>query len=169
MEILEQTLGSGDDEWSRFECYVLLVIMVIFSYLQLTTMNKGLAMWKAVKNLPVYNVFYAIMSTTYGGIFFQEYKNLSTVGIIMFPIGVFFVITGITYLAVVAPDDSDPSDPGHLKHRTAKVAPEPPSSIETGDRPRCNDYACQTSPQYDSAGELTRGANSVGVRQGLQG
>jgi len=167
-EILEQTF-DGKDEWYRWECYVLLGLVVLFSYLQLTTMNKGLSMWKAVKNLPIYNVFYAIMSTTYGGVFYKEYENLSTVGVIMFPIGVCFTIGGISMLALVAPDDSDPSIKGYAC--SAKVVPiggpphvgpmggegdgsgvPDPPTMDTGGAPtmgdgrdRREDYACSTS------------------------
>merc|ERR1712159_797596 len=64
------------------------------------------------------------MSTTYGGIFYAEYKSLTKVSAGMFAVGVIMVIVGIAVLAFV----SDEEDHGPLTdgvRNSAKVAPVP--------------------------------------------
>ena len=81
-ELIAQAWGYGDN--SAFavcpQClytYLIMTGVLVLSLIQLTSLNKGLAMWKATKNLPIYNVILTIMSTAYGSIYYQVSSSTS--------------------------------------------------------------------------------------------
>lgn len=137
-ELCAQAMGYGRNE-AFVDCpkclfsYLFLIATISLAIIQLACLNKGLAMWKASKNLPIYNVILTIMSTLYGTIYYQEYRTMTPVGIIMFFVGLIVICCGIALLALheEAADESDPKDekPG----TSTKVHPEiissaPPSN-----------------------------------------
>jgi len=98
-ELLETSI-NGAGEWDRWESWMLAVACFGFAVAQIQLLNKGLALWTAVKYLPIYNVCLILCSTTYGSIFYQEYKGLETIGYVMFPIGVTVVVAGSMVLTL---------------------------------------------------------------------
>jgi len=50
----------------------------------------------ASKCLPIYNVSLIVLSTTYGAIFYEEYKQLKPLGLILFPVGTFMYLARST-------------------------------------------------------------------------
>eukprot|EP00658_Telonema_sp_P-2_P065592 TRINITY_DN547_c0_g1_i1.p1 TRINITY_DN547_c0_g1~~TRINITY_DN547_c0_g1_i1.p1 ORF type:complete len:457 (-),score=77.38 TRINITY_DN547_c0_g1_i1:348-1718(-) len=107
-ELFESTF-NGKSEWNRWEATMFAVACIVLAVGQIQLLNKGLCLWSAIKYLPIYNVCLILCSTTYGGIFYQEYKVLSTLGMIMFPFGVFIVVLGATVLACKNSDSADAS------------------------------------------------------------
>lgn len=129
-ELLEKSMGYNDDSsWHTWEPYMMIIAVIVLSYFQLTSLNKGLSMWKAVKNLPIYNTSYVLMSSTYGGIYFQEYKNLSPVGGVFFAIGVLVICSGIGILALKDEEESDAADPSAAPSASTRVAPAPAECV----------------------------------------
>jgi len=98
-ELLETSV-NGKGEWDRWEAWLLTLSCVVLAVGQIQLLNKGLGLWTAVKYLPVYNVCLILCSTTYGSIFYQEYKGLDELGYIMFPIGVTIVVAGSLVLTL---------------------------------------------------------------------
>jgi len=98
-ELFETSVG-GEGEWDRWQSWMFAILCVLFAGAQIQLLNKGLGLWTAVKYLPLYNVCLILCSTTYGAIFYQEYKQLDTLGFIMFPLGVTIVISGAMVLTL---------------------------------------------------------------------
>jgi len=97
-EVFEETIG-GNSEWgSKWECYLLSFGCIILAVVQIQLLNKGLALWTAIKYLPIYNVCLIVSSTTHGAVFYEEYKDLDTLGIVMFPIAVLVIVAGASLL-----------------------------------------------------------------------
>jgi len=97
-EVFESSI-NGDDQWgSKWECYLFIALCVVFAIGQIYMLNKGLALWSAIKYLPLYNVILIVLSTAYGSLFYEEYKDLDIYGIICFPIGVLIVAVGAAIL-----------------------------------------------------------------------
>lgn len=66
---------------------------------QISALNTGLALWKAVKNLPIYNVSLTIFASTYGSIYYEEFRTMSDFELVMFAVGIVMVCGGISLLA----------------------------------------------------------------------
>lgn len=121
-ELLETAIGGSNEDWSRGESYLIVAGCVLFAVAQIVLLNKGMVLWTAVKYLPIYNVSLIVSSTTYGSIFYQEYRGIDTVGIIMFSLGVLIVVFGSLLLGlkpdpsrsrsntVIVPVDGTPED-----------------------------------------------------------
>lgn len=124
-ELLETSV-NGKGEWDRWESWALTLTCVALAVGQIQLLNKGLGLWTAVKYLPVYNVCLILCSTTYGSIFYQEYKGLDTLGYIMFPIGVTIVVAGSLVLTLK-------NEPGTTQDPT--VAPCNPTKGKTDETP----------------------------------
>lgn len=97
-EVMEETI-AGNSEWgSKWECSVLALGCLFFAFVQIQLLNKGLALWTAIKYLPIYNVCLIVSSTTIGSVFYEEYKDLNLVGIVVFPIAVVVIVIGASLL-----------------------------------------------------------------------
>ena len=94
--------GEQGNTWEDPWTYFFLFLLVIFSYLQLSSMNRGLSLWQASKFLPIYNVSLIVMSTTYGAIYYEEYKQLKPIGMFLFPVGLCFISGGVMLLILTA-------------------------------------------------------------------
>jgi len=97
-ECLEKTLGGDASSWATWVPYVYIVALVITATGQLNCINEGIRNWHVVKTFPVYNAALIFCSTVYGGTYYQEYKNISTSGLIIFPIAVIVVMVGVLVL-----------------------------------------------------------------------
>jgi len=93
-ELLETTINGRNEDWTRYESYMIVLACIGFAVAQIMLLNKGLVLWTAVKYLPIYNVALIVSSTTYGSIFYEEYKGIDTLGIAMFSLGVLIVVLG---------------------------------------------------------------------------
>jgi len=74
----------------------------------------------ASKCLPIYNVSLIVLSTTYGAIFYEEYKQLKPLGMILFPVGVGFIASGVLLLIVTAEsrEATEVSNAGHASPKS---------------------------------------------------
>eukprot|EP00656_Telonema_subtile_P043656 TRINITY_DN4999_c0_g1_i2.p1 TRINITY_DN4999_c0_g1~~TRINITY_DN4999_c0_g1_i2.p1 ORF type:complete len:497 (+),score=98.26 TRINITY_DN4999_c0_g1_i2:195-1685(+) len=134
-ELFESTF-NGNAEWDRWEAWFFTITCVILAVAQIQLLNKGMALWTAIKYLPIYNVCLILCSTTYGGIFYEEYKVLSTEGFILFPFGVAVVVLGAVLLgckndvgvasAVVVPESPVKGDIIYPVSEKAKDEPHGP-------------------------------------------
>jgi len=131
-ELIAKAWGYGDDSaWSSGYTYLLMTGVLFLSIIQLVSLNKGLAMWKATKNLPIYNVVLTVMSTTYGGIYYQEYKTMTPLGLVFFIVGLVVICFGIALLALR--DDNDEDRNGSTKvHPSSYEAPDG-DGVQTAD------------------------------------
>lgn len=136
-EVLEASI-NGNSEFDRWEVYVFIAGCVFFAVAQIQLLNKGLALWSAVKYLPIYNVCLILCSTAFGTIFYQEYDDLTLLGTIMFPTGVMIVVFGTWLLTWKDVDEA-----------TATVVPEVKLEVEIG----CDE--CSKDSGQKCATELT--------------
>eukprot|EP00658_Telonema_sp_P-2_P032823 TRINITY_DN24212_c0_g1_i1.p1 TRINITY_DN24212_c0_g1~~TRINITY_DN24212_c0_g1_i1.p1 ORF type:complete len:444 (-),score=92.50 TRINITY_DN24212_c0_g1_i1:63-1394(-) len=96
---------NGSSDWDRWEAWMFVLGCIVLAVGQIQLLNKGLELWTAIKYLPIYNVCLILCSTTYGSIFYEEYRDLNTVGMVMFPFGVVVVVIGALVLG--SKDDQD--------------------------------------------------------------
>jgi len=81
-----ETLGkifSGSGEWKDGFFYVTLVACITIATAQICHLNLGMQLIDAVKYLPMYNASLIINSTVAGLIFYQEYREITALGVTM--------------------------------------------------------------------------------------
>ena len=119
--------------------YVCLLLVIAFAIAQLSYLNRGLAVYNAIKFLPIYNTLLLMVGVTCGAIYFQEYEAFHP---IWFPIGVFFEMCGILALswktdeknAVANNDDRESNNNDDDKNDSENYNGQPyhvPSTIDT--------------------------------------
>merc|ERR1711988_2021008 len=87
----------------------------------------GLAISTAVKYLPVYNAGLIVFSTLYGMLYYQEYKDLTVVSGVLFPVGCIVVLLGV--LLLTCQDDGETKGGVQLR-----VQPEPSDLEDTTEK-----------------------------------
>ena len=83
--------------------YLILVSMIFFLITQVRVLNAGLRIASALYIVPIYQVMWSILNITMGMVYFEDYKHLTTIGIVMFPVGVIIIFAGM-YLLSHPPD-----------------------------------------------------------------
>ena len=117
-EMLEGLFAGDTEAWERPWAYVFILMTGCGAGLQLSNLNKGLGISTAVKYLPVYNAGLIVLSTFFGMIYYKEYQDFTTEGIIMFPVGVMFVLFGVLLLTCQG------ESPDGEKEASGRVVPE---------------------------------------------
>ena len=74
----------------------------------------------------MYNCFYIVLTSTMGGLFFGEFKGLSVVSLILFPLGVAVTLTGIYGMTLGGADAKVLGDSEKLSSATPAPDPAPP-------------------------------------------
>ena len=101
------SLGDGE-AWGNPEVYLFIAAAVVCALGQVIWINKGLAIFPAVKFVPAYSASLSLLGSTIGAVYFQEYQKLAGVGMVMWPVGSLVVVGGILILLLnEAPDDQD--------------------------------------------------------------
>jgi len=97
-EVMETTAGGDNSAWGRPYVYMFMVGLLITATGQMSCMNKALQVWTAVKVSPMYFASLILFSTMSGTILFEEYKQITTVGAVVFPIALILVLGSILLL-----------------------------------------------------------------------
>lgn len=108
---------SGDGSvFADWLVYVFIVGMVGLASTQLAFLNYGLAKFPALLFVPAYTILYIVSGTLVGLLFYQEYKLMSTVGWIMFSIGIVFIGLAMVILSTKeVKDDVVPVEEAQIK------------------------------------------------------
>ena len=97
--------------WGKPEVYLFIAAAVAFALGQVIWINKGLAIFPAVKFVPAYSASLSLLGSTIGAVYFQEYEKLTRLGMVMWPVGSLVVVGGILLLLLNdPPDDRDQHD-----------------------------------------------------------
>jgi multidrug transporter EmrE-like cation transporter len=130
-EMLEKLLEGDDSSFFRWQGYVFMFMAIVCAVCQLQWINLGIKHWHISRTYPIYITCLILCSAFYGMMHYQEYKGLTTNGIILFPVAVLVVITGIVLLSLRTEcgleedprvhDENEPQ-PGDNGRRTSKKA-----------------------------------------------
>jgi len=101
VELIKVTL-SGQNEFLEPGPYLVTLVLVLFSLMQVHYLNKGLMMFDALYIVPIYQTFW-IIGNVFGGImYYQEFNDFAPRELIMFPIGIIITLVGVAMLSVRA-------------------------------------------------------------------
>jgi hypothetical protein len=91
--------------WGKPEVYLFIIAALVCATGQVIWINKGLAVFPAIKFVPAYSASLSLLGSTIGAVYFQEYEKLTGVGMIMWPVGSLVVVGGILLLLLNDPPD----------------------------------------------------------------
>ena len=99
-EMLEKLLEGDDSSFFRWQGYIFIFMAIFCAVWQLQWINLGIKHWHISRTYPIYMTCLILCSAFYGMMHYQEYKALSHTGLILFPVAVFIVVTGIITLSL---------------------------------------------------------------------
>lgn len=100
-ELISNAIKGDNSDWHAGPyAYIFVGATLCLAVMQISNLNKGMQRYIAVKYLPYYNSVLLIFGTTFGGLYYQEYKQLTTVGCVFFPVGVIIILIGLAFLAM---------------------------------------------------------------------
>mmetsp|Transcript_152770 Transcript_152770/g.281655 ORF Transcript_152770/g.281655 Transcript_152770/m.281655 type:complete len:454 (-) Transcript_152770:138-1499(-) len=106
-EVLETTVEGNSDEWSLPWPYVFIAGTCVCAIAHLGCINLGMKHWTVVKTFPIYVSSFIVFSTVYGGAFYQEYKEVTETGKILFPVALVIQLFGMVLLFQREPKASE--------------------------------------------------------------
>jgi hypothetical protein len=99
-ELASRWIGEGDMTiFESAELYIFITMTVVLAVGQISYLNTGMSTCDAVKYFPMYQAMLMATSAVLGNIYFEEYKSLTLIGGIMFPLGLSIVMFGVYLLA----------------------------------------------------------------------
>lgn len=123
-----------ENQMVSWETWVIIVFMFVFAVLNVHFLNMGLAdvdEGDAVYVIPIYEAAAIAGQIMVGGIFFQEFDQLTNVQQVSFWGGVFCVVFGIVLVSIKGPDNPNmqrpvlsPKSTGETPRRPADSVPE---------------------------------------------
>lgn len=99
-------LFSNAKVLTRFYIYAILVATVAVSVGQIYILHRGLRYFTAKHLLPLYQGTFIVVGSVSGVLFFEEFKRMKTFQWILYPIGLVFIVAGLTYLTMLSKHDS---------------------------------------------------------------
>ncbi|KAI8811725.1 hypothetical protein BJ742DRAFT_674422 [Cladochytrium replicatum] len=99
IHLLSTTIVGGDNQYDNILAYVITMVTVITAVSQVYWINMGLQRYDALLQVPVFYVVWTLFDVIGGGIYFDEFKDFTTVKYILFCSGVAIIFMGVAILA----------------------------------------------------------------------
>jgi hypothetical protein len=97
-ELIKDLLAGSLGVFAAPAFYVFVACTVFFAVSQVVWINKGLAEFEAVKFIPAYSAALSLVGSLVGVVYFEEYKQLTTAGAVLWPVGAVISAFGILIL-----------------------------------------------------------------------
>lgn len=99
-ELLFKTFG-GDSQFHEFATYVFFIGFPLLATSQMIILNIGLAQHDAVSYIPMYQAAFAMYGAVAGGVYFQEWYEMTLFKAVMFMLGLGCVLIGLVLIGRV--------------------------------------------------------------------
>jgi hypothetical protein len=136
--------------WVKPHPYVFVVVTFGLAAVQLSFLNRGLAISETIKYLPVYNALLILFATFYGALYYKEYEDWSAIGMVMFPLGCAVVMAGVLTLTLGG------------KKKRHKVNPDAELLSEDDEESTNTELAALTGRQTGGGGGIGGGGVGIG-------
>lgn len=110
-EMVRSATLSHDHPFEEPLSYCFIGALVGCAVLQITILNQGLQRFRMLTFVPLYQVVWALQSIIMGGVFFQEFSNLKSHQLVLFPTGVIITMVGVLTMLRGSADESDEDSP----------------------------------------------------------
>ncbi|ORD96494.1 NIPA8 [Hepatospora eriocheir] len=96
-EIIDKTLG-GDNQFKYFISYFFIITLTMCTIGQIYWLNRALKHFDALLVIPIFHIFWTMLSILTAGIYFQDFDNYSYKQLRNFIVGVFIIFCGSIFL-----------------------------------------------------------------------
>lgn len=98
-ELIRVTFTEGDSQFTHFGTYLIVCSLLVCVFLQIHWLAQGLQRFDAIFIVPVFQCSCIITSIVGGGLYFEEFKGMSFLRILMFTVGVASTLGGVILLS----------------------------------------------------------------------
>ncbi|KAI0801246.1 hypothetical protein C8Q74DRAFT_478506 [Fomes fomentarius] len=166
VELLLLTIG-GDNQFWRWQAWVLVLSLVVFALLQLWYMHKSLVLADPTLVCPLAFCFYNLSSIVNGLVYFDQFSLLSTTHLLLVLLGIAILLSGVSVISF-PPEGGRGVDIGMWTEGeppTELVSTGDESDIEAQDDEPYEDEPLPTESQVQS--DSTRGRSQAQIGLGL--
>jgi len=107
-ELFKVTFEGGDNQFAYFGTYLIVITLFVCIFLQTHWLAQGLQRYDAVFVIPVFQCSNITTSIAAGGVYFDEFKSMSTFQILMFTIGIIATLSGVVLMSQRSMDELIP-------------------------------------------------------------
>lgn len=97
-ELIKVTF-AGDNQFTQYGPYLIVVALGICVFLQIHWLAQGLQRFDAVFTVPIFQCSAILFSIASGGVYFNEFQNMSLLQVLMFILGVSVTLVGVIRLS----------------------------------------------------------------------
>jgi len=95
VELIKTFNVTGVNQFTQFRTYFSACTMVLCIFLQIHWLAKGLEKFDAVFTVPIFQCFFITVSIVGGGVYFDEFRDMSSFQFSMFLLGVMLTLAGV--------------------------------------------------------------------------
>ncbi|KAJ2329208.1 hypothetical protein IWW51_000743 [Coemansia sp. RSA 2702] len=99
VNLLSVSLFDHDNQFTNALSWAILLVTVFTAASQVYWINQGLLRYDALLQVPVFYVIWTVFDIIGGGIYFNEFREFTTVKYVLFVLGVAVVFSGVGLLA----------------------------------------------------------------------
>jgi len=99
INLLTTSFIDGQNQFTQFLSWVILLVTVFTAISQVFWINMGLQRYDALLQVPVFYTVWTVLDIIGGGIYYDEFRDFSTVRYVMFCLGVAVIFAGVGLLA----------------------------------------------------------------------
>ncbi|KAF9954425.1 NIPA-like protein 3 [Mortierella alpina] len=136
INLLVTSIFDGDNQFTSFLAWVILIVTVVTAVSQVYWINMGLKKYDALLQVPVFFTIWVLLDIIGGGVYYNEFEHFSAKQYVLFCLGVLIVFIGVGMLAkrlaLLAKEDVGESRPGSASaSRRASVVKDVASAAGT--------------------------------------
>jgi len=120
MELLKETI-DGNNQYDKYQTYIMLVCTVGLAIGQLVILNYGMAQHDAVIYIPMYQASISAYGAIAGGVYFREFWGFDLLQASMFSLGIFLICMGLLLMGVARVLLGDGDEPEEIEMTAKKI------------------------------------------------
>lgn len=98
--MVQDDVVNHTDNYTQYFFWLSLFIGFVFVLSQLSIINQGLAVFEAVKFMPMMVVIFIVGCSVVGGVYYREFTTFKITEWVMFPIGCLIILAGVLLLTL---------------------------------------------------------------------
>ncbi|KAF9354783.1 NIPA-like protein 3 [Mortierella sp. NVP85] len=135
INLLVTSIFEGDNQFTSFIAWVILIVTVVTAVSQVYWINMGLKKYDALLQVPVFFTIWVLLDIVGGGIYYDEFRGFTVKKYVLFCVGVLTVFFGVALLAkrlaLLAKEDVGDSTPPQSQAASAVASRRPSIKNET--------------------------------------
>jgi hypothetical protein len=136
INLLVTSIFEGDNQFTSFIAWVILIVTVVTAVSQVYWINMGLKKYDAMLQVPVFFTIWVLLDIVGGGIYYDEFRGFTVEKYVLFCVGVLTVFFGVALLAkrlaLLAKEDVGDSSPPQSQAASRRPSMKNEASLQRG-------------------------------------